>query len=431
MKNFKRFAALFIAAVLVLLQTGFAQNSCDNCRKPMVDLYGIKMNVPMPPPDDSLGEYTTTQSQQAFLNWLSLGDAMVAMAQIKDNDPDKDCIHWLDGTMAQELAANPDTTVKVHLENYSTGDLPPDGKVDGVDFVIWGEIDSSGGQYQVSVYLEDACQRTRLATGQESFSDPNNALTECASAAAQIEPVIDYVRNFQKSMRNKPGVAIDAKLDVIPSKGEMNGNETIAVSFNLHDCDGTPLGNNYIKISATNGHFDHDSVETDAGGNATANFTADNVHNVANITAIFYPYETPTCNTTGTWGDTTVNIAYIPVKNWVVNINENHSQTHLIQNQDAQSYGYSNEIISSTAEVTQYVVGDFQDSSISIDYVAGAKGSSNLWGIKKLVSYSPGVLNNDTYTESAEVAPSEDFTSSIGLDDFLQYGEYGGIGFTS
>jgi hypothetical protein len=395
----------------------FAQSACDNCQKPMVVLYGIKMNVSMPPADDSLGQYTTSQSQQAFLSWLDLGDAMVAMAQISTNDPDNGCVDWLDGTMAQELAANPDTNVIMHVENYSTGDLPPSGKVDGVDFVIWGEIDSSGGQYQVSVYLEDACSRARIASGQAAFSNPKDAESSCATAASQIEPVINRIRDFQKMKRSTPGIAIDAKLDVIPSKETMKGNETIPVSFNLHDCDGTALPNNYIRISASNGHFDHDSVKTDDSGNATANFTAGNVQDLANITATFYPYQTPTCKTRGSWGDTTVDINSVPNRNWVVNIKGNYNyNSSVTDNSNGASYS-ATQVTHSDANVTQYIVGDLTDTSVSIDEVVGGKGTSTITGTSRTVESSQDSYSLDLITSSAVPSQEEDFTSPTGLGD--------------
>ena len=413
----------------------FPQSSgCDHCPKPIVDLYGVRMDVSMPTKGDSSGG-TIDPLQPAFLNWIALGDAMVAMAQIKDNDPEKDCIDWLVGTMAQEFLANPDTVIKAHLENYSTVDLPANGPVPGIDYLIWASLDSSGGQYHFHVYLEDAHTRTRLAQGESDFTDPNKSQDAAGSAISQIEPIFDKIRAYQKNVRSLGGndIAINAKVKIIPSKTDLKGGETIPVVFQVNDCDGTPLSSRWVKISATYGHFDKDSIETDGSGKAAANFTADNVKEVGNILGIYFPYFTPSNRRKGAWGDTTVNINYVPTNSWVVNIQENKMSSDVSTSQDNSIpvYGESEAIIQSHAQVTQYVVGEFSDSSINIDYIAGAKGYTSGWSIEKGFSYSPTLYSNGSIVTVSETDPSEQFMDGVGLDDYLQYGTYGGIGFTS
>lgn len=420
MKNFKLFVTYCGLSLLVAAKTGIAQTSCDNCPPPQVVLYGIQMQVPQPPPDDSLGQYTTASSQQAFYNWLALGDAYVTVAAIANSDPEKGCMTWLDGTMAQELAANPDTTVIVHLQNYSTGDLPPSGQVAGVDYLVWSTLDSSGGQYTISVYLEDAYSRHRIAVGTQSFTNPNGAQAAAASAITQIEPVFDKIRAYQKELRNNSDqIAISAKIDIIPSKGEVNGGETVPVLFEVYDCDGgpgiTPLSNRRIKIEATHGHFDVDSVETDANGNAGANFTADNVKEVANLTATYYPYYTPSHKTRGSWGDTTVNINLLPNRNWEMDVMENYFWHENIVDDEAGSYYSYNNIIYSSASVRQYLVGDLTDTSVSIDEVVGAKGYTSLGQTERTVRYGAGFYSNEVLTEDGSTAADEDFIHSIVL----------------
>jgi len=372
------------------------------------------MNVPQPPPDDSLGQYITTKSQQAFFNWIALGDAQIPVGQIGKTDPERDCVNWLYGSMAQQIAANTDTTAIVHQQNYSTGDLPPAGPVPGVEYIIWGSIDSSGGQYHFHVYLEDAYSRTRIAAGQADFTDPKNTQTEAQSAVQQLEPVFDKIRAYQKNIRSLGGsdVAINAKLYIIPSKSDLNGGETIPVEFQVKDCDGTPLSGRWINISATNGHFDKDSIQTDGNGNAAANFTADNVSDIANIKGIYFPYFTASHKRKGAWGDTTVNINYAPLRNWVEKISEYKIFRMESNTNDPPSYGGENEYYETKSNITQYVVGDFQDSSVSVDKIVGAKGFGTSWGIHNIVKSYPGYYDRATLVANAVVAPSEDFTSS-------------------
>ena len=408
-------SVIFISSLYVFAQS----SSCDHCPQPEVVIYGIQMNVPQPPPDDSLGQYTTTKSKQAFFNWIALGDAQVTVGQIGKTDPERDCVNWMYGSMAQQIAANPDTSVIVHQQNYSTGDLPPAGPVAGVDYIIWSSINSSGGQYHFHVYLEDAYSRTRIASGEADFTDPNSVKTAAQNAIAQIEPVFDKIRAYQKNIRNLGGndVAINARLYIIPSKSDLKGGETIPIEFQVRDCDGTPLSGRWINISATNGHFDKDSIQTDGSGNAAASFTADNVSDIANIKGIYFPYFTVSHKRKGAWGDTTVNINYAPVRNWVEKITEYKLISAESNYLDPPSYEYDNVYFENKANVTQYVVGDFQDSSLSVDEIVGAKGSSTSWGIRNTVDYSPGDYNRETVVSNSVVDPSEDFKSSIGLGE--------------
>ncbi len=434
MKSFLTFLMILVFTFFLRINLYSQSSSCDDCPKPIVDLYGVRMDVAMPTKGDSSGG-AIDPLQPAFLNWIALGNAMVAMAQIKDNDPEKDCVDWLVGTMAQEFLANPDTVIKAHLENWSTGDLPANGPVPGIDYLIWASLDSSGGQFHFHVYLEDAHTRTRLAQGESDFTDPNKSLDAAGSAISQIEPIFDKIRVYQKNVRNLGGndIAINAKIKIIPSKADLKGGETIPVEFEVNDCDGTPLSSRWVKISATYGHFDKDSIETDGSGKAAANFTADNVKEVGNILGIYFPYFTPSNRRKGAWGDTTVNINYVPTNSWVVNIQENKMSSDVSTSQDNSmpEYGESETIIQSHAQVTQYVVGEFSDSSINIDYIAGAKGYTSGWSIQKGFSNSNTIYSNGSIITVSETDPTEDFLYSIGLDDFLQYGTYGGIGFTS
>jgi hypothetical protein len=420
----------FFIGLYILGTKEYAQTKCDNCPKPIIDIYGVRMNVGMP--TDSTGKVTNLLDP-AFLNWISLGDAQVAMAQIKDNDPEKDCVDWLDGTMAQEFLANPDTEIKANLENWSTGDLPANGPVPGIDFLIWASLDSSGGQFHFHVYLEEAHTRARLAEGEADFTDPNKSQDAANTAISQIEPIFNKVRTYQKNVRNLGGndVAITAKVNVIPSKIDLKGGETIPVVVEVNDCDGTPLSSRWVKISATYGHFDKDSVETDGSGKSTANFTADNVQEMGNLTGIYFPYFTPSDKRKGAWGDTTVNINYVPTNSWVINYKANHFSTDESHYQDNITCSYSNSFSTSHAEVTQYVVGTFRDSSISIDHIVGGKGSTSGYGFESGYSNSSTLYSKGSITEVYETDPTEDFMYSIDLDDYLQYDKYNGIGFTS
>ncbi len=238
-------------------------------------------------------------------------------------------------------------------------------------------------------------------------------------------------------MRNLGGndIALHAEITIVPSKGIMKSGETIPVLFTLNDCDGTPLSNRWIKISATNGSFNNDSMETDGSGKFTASFTADNVNDAADLRGAYFPYFTPSHKTDGAWGDTTVNINISQERNWALYINavhteiDNQSYTYTDPSLDINDYFSSNYLLRARATAVQYVIGDFSADSVYIDHVIGAKGTMSADFSSHYVYINNGCINNDDWKiGSGNNITADPFTWAFILGD-TYFRSYGGIFF--
>jgi len=399
-----------------------ADGQCDNCPPPQVVIYGLQMNVPMPPPDDSTtGSYTTTASRQALFNWIALEDVIVPLGAISNNDPEKDCVKWSQGSLANQLATLPDSSIRYHMENYWTGDVPDTGSLGGVDYLIWASLDSSAGQYHFRVYLEDGNTRERIAQGEADFASASNAVTAAGSAISQIEPVFDKVRAYQKSLRDgDPTIALSAQITIIPSQSNMNALQTIPVNFLVEDCDGAPLRNVTLLISGSEGNFDQPSVVTDADGKASANFTAYNVTDVAYLTAAYYPYKTPTHKQRGSHGNAFININNPGLAIWQLNINdsrfiEDNSFLDTTYNTGGYDLMYTDDVLQSSGHYKQYVLSTITDSSITTTDYYGGSGDLTVSTSHKHADITPYSFVNQSGFEAGILSNDETFTNNLQL----------------
>jgi Secretion system C-terminal sorting domain len=418
------FSLLIIVVFLESSRPAIAQ--CDNCPPPNVVIYGLQMNVSMPPPDSSDGEYFLPASKAAFYNWVALEDVIVPLGAIMNDDPEKSCVNWSEGSLANQLATLPDSSVKVHLENYWTGDVPPAGALGGVDYLIWATLDSSGGQYHFNVYLEDGYTRQRIASGEADFSTASSGVSAATSAISSIEPVFDKIREYQKNLRdNNDSIALSAQITIIPSQPNMDALQTIPVTFQVNDCDGEPLKNRTLAIGGSEGSFDQSSIVTDDNGEATANFTADNVSGVANLTALYYPYMTPMHKHRGSHGDGIVTINNPGLKVWQLNITEGYFVHYNNTYDTTDDYGgtdytYDDRTFRSNGKFKQYILATITDTSIETTKVYGGSGDMTDFAAEKYV-YDESTVNefeNQLTTTSGWVSKDEQFADDLTLGEY-------------
>ena len=417
-------------AALVFLLAGFrgAMAQCDNCPKPQVVIYGVQMNVPMPAPDSG-GVYLTNGSGPAFLNWVGLGDVIVPLGAIMNDDPEASCVQWSEGSLANQLATLPDSAVKIHLENYWTGDVPDTGSLGGVDYLIWTSLDSSGGAYHFNVYLEDGYTRERIATGEADFTSASGAVSAANSAISSIEPVFDKIRAYQKKLRdNNANMALDAQITIMPSQANVNVLQSIPVTFQVTDCDGTPLKGFTLNIGGSNGSFDQPSIVTDGSGEATANFTAGSTPGVANLTALCYPYTTPMHKQRGSHGSAIVTIGNPGLLVWQLNITESEDQYYLYyfdstDNMGNHTYSYEQQQIHSTGTFRQYILSTITDTSILTTAVYGGSGDMSLINTDKTLgdltnSDGGGNITNRFTVTTGWISKDEKFTDDLDLNSY-------------
>ncbi|HEY9165993.1 MAG TPA: T9SS type A sorting domain-containing protein [Candidatus Kryptonia bacterium] len=421
--------------IIMLAVSECARAQCDNCPPPQVVIYGMQLNVPIPSPDDSTtGSYTTTASQQAFLNWVALGDVFVPLSGIANNDPEANCVRWSQGSLANQLATLPDSLVRIHLQNYWTGDVPDTGALGGVDYLIRATMDSSGGAYHFHVYLEDGYTRERIATGSADFSGASGAVGAANTAIASIEPVFDKIREYQTNLRNMTSnMALSAQITIAPSQADMHILQSIPVTFEVTDCDGTPLNGFTLNIGGSEGSFDQSSVVTDQSGQATANFTAGSSPGVANLTAVCYPYTTPMHKQRGSHGDAVVTIDNPGLLIWQYTITESEDQSYLYyfdstDNVGTRTYEYEQQQIKTSGNYRQYVLGTITDSSIDARAVYGGSGDLTLFNTDKTLedisAYDGGgSMTNRFSVTTGWVASDENYKDDLDLDYYRLPGQ--------
>ena len=426
-------------AVVVFWTYQAAHAQCDNCPTPHVVIYGVKMKVPIPPAD-SAGFYTTASSQQALTNWVSLDTLVGVMGSVMTNDPDKGCVSWTEGALSYQMRALPDSLAGVELEGDTVSDLPPSGKVKGVEYLVWGELDSSGGKYHFHVYLEDGYSRDRIASGEADFTKVSQADSAANKAVSAIEPVFGQIRVYQLALRDSiPDMALKPDITVSPSQTDLSGNQTIPVTFQVKDCDGSPLKNVSLTIGATQGNFDNSTVTTDANGQATANYTANNVTAVGTLTAFYYPYITPTRKQKSASGSAIVYINNPNTKVWEMNVTGNHSfRDHVVGIVPDYVTGvpyvdyYYDDNVGENEIIREYIAATITDSSIVTTNVYSAYGDINLDQTVKSYSTQPGGYSTLSAFTTGLTAKGLDFgTSLIRLDGWTLPGSQPTFNFIS
>jgi len=405
-----------VTLVVLLASCEIVRAQCDNCPAPQVVIYGVQMNVALPPPDDTTtGAYTTTGSQQALSNWSSLGNIVLALDSIMVKDPEDSCVNWTLVSIFSPSDTLSDSLTMANMEQYSAGDVPPAGTVNGVDYLIWATLDSSGGQYHFHVYLEDGYSRTRIDSAQGNFTTTSGAVAAADSAVAHLEPVFDKIRGYQMNLRaNGTNIAINPQISIIPSQATMNALQTIPVTFQVKDCDETPLQNRTLEIGGSNGSFDQSSVTTNSNGQATANFTAINTSDIANLTAVYYPYYTPTQQQRFCKGGAIVSINNPNKKVWQLNVSEHYAFSNLSET-PLSSYGkYIYNLLSGRGDIhfTQFGSGTITDTLISYNYIGGF-GSAAYFAYDKYIEEETSYYWNSTTVAEDGISPDETFTSNF------------------
>ncbi len=417
---FKMFSLIVLMA---MCETVHAQ--CDNCPPPSVVIYGLQMDVSKPPPDDSTtGAYTNPASQKALTDWMALENMVIPLGAISNNDPKKDCVLWSQGSLANQLFTSSDTAARIQLENFSTEDVPDTGGVGGVDYLIWASLDSSDGQYHFHVHLEDGNTREGIAEGDADFTDASEAEAAANTAISKIEPVVDNIRTYQQFlMVDDPQLALSAQITVSPSQASMNSSQSIIVNFKAEDCDGRPLDNVVLNISGSEGSFNLPSVVTDANGEANATFTADNVTDIAHLTAAYFPYTTPTHRQKGSYGHGFITINNPGFSVWQMYFTqrkfiETKSFLDTTYNTGGYELNYTDEVQQSSGRFKQYVLSTITDSSIFTSKVYGGSGDLTFTDLWKHGDIKPTLFVNQNTFESGQISKDEDFTSDLSLDGY-------------
>lgn len=331
-----RNSLLGMAACLLvpLVQTAFPQ-SCDNCAKPDLVLYDCDVQVDQPSTHDSV------------LMWENLYMAAHAVRTILvSNDPQKNCITWLDGSMVNANTVQ-NGTLKFGL---FTVNLPPSGPVASGNYLLTGVITQNSAGATLTASVECAISREVVASEAVSFVNDVNGTGAAQAAqdlAAKLMPMLPIIRNFEIKKRDADtSVAIrdnsdphgNPDISVIPDKVHVNIGDTVHVDFTMIDCDGVPLKDRKISLveqlvhgetanGPENGAFDSIAVTTDNNGAAKARFIAGTKNGPAILRA-HYAYTLPNGADGLLMGDALITINAPPTGYWIARVQADETSSY-------------------------------------------------------------------------------------------------------
>lgn len=293
MKTTRRIVPLFLTLILLFpVVLSLSAQNCGDCPKRNIMLYDLDVQVPRP------GEPTQ------IIQWQNLFWASYTAENAAFNDATSRCLYYYEGTLIGRDGRIPDTAV------FGLGytHTAPQGEIAGYDYLISGSITGSEGAYGITISLETICSRETVTSGSTVFSSASQAAVVGTSLGTQVfSNIATTIEQFEVNKRNaNTDVARDVQDDqmvITPSKTKAARGESVPVKISLVDCDGIPLANRTITLTASqfhglilngseNGAFTEQTITTDANGIAHPNFITGASPGIAILRAYFV-YKNP------------------------------------------------------------------------------------------------------------------------------------------
>ena len=199
-------------------------------------------------------------------------------------DPSTGCLVKLDGAFFTKK----DTVSSNLVFGMEHANVPPSGEVPGyADYVIYGVV---AGQptHVLALRIEASGSRELVKSAQVSFPDHFDPFEIGKAAAAQLSPIYTTILDFEKKKRDggEP-YAVQPRVEFTPKKPKIDVNETAAVDIFMYDCDGVPLKNRNLTLTAEAGTLNNGSVTTDDQGKASVQFTAGSQPGLGSVTTAY------------------------------------------------------------------------------------------------------------------------------------------------
>ena len=285
-------AASFLLFVLFSYPIiSFAQG-CGDCPKRIVMMYDMDVQVPKP------------GDPAKIIQWQYLFRAAFTAEDRAFNDPTASCLTFLDGTLVGR-DRNISDSIVFGLSHAHTA---PQGEIAGSDYLISGSVTGSEGAYEMTISLETVCSRETVTTGSTVFSSASQAAEVGTTLGTQVfSNIATTIEQFEVNKRNtntdEARDVQDDQMVITPSKTKAARGESVPVHISLVDCDGIPLANRTITLTASqfqgmilngseNGAFTEQTVTTDANGIAHPNFLTGASPGIAILRAYFI-YKNP------------------------------------------------------------------------------------------------------------------------------------------
>ncbi len=244
---------------------------CEDCPKRKVGLFDLDVWLKNP---------ANSPSQISYADWQEL--FMVAGGihnSLFNNDPSKECLNYFDGQMA--MISNLDEQ-NYQIGYTSTSLPPPAGTMDEVNYWVSGIIaqQESDGAVIIKVYVLASGTGDTVVEASIPYDFSLSGTQNGNNIGKKLIPVMGKIRAFEKKKRNNNNeIVIDpegkgAELELTLKKEKIKVGEKAEAEIELIDCDGIPIKNMEVKLTAKGGKFDPEKVTTDESGVATTKFTA-------------------------------------------------------------------------------------------------------------------------------------------------------------
>jgi len=245
---------------------------CQECPKRNLAFFDLNVWQREPPPPGS-------GLDQA--DWLEM--FMVAggiLDALFNEDPSRDCINFYDGQMVLLNEWGQD--------NYSHGSTslslpPPSGNSENIEYLISGQIleKKSDGAYVIQAFVETGGTMETVVEATAPYDFSISGAQNGKNIALQLMPLMQHIRDFEKRKRDEESdVVIDphgkgAEREITLEKEKLKGGESTKVEIKIIDCDGVPLKDMDVSLTAEGGSFNPEKVKTDVDGKAETKYTAD------------------------------------------------------------------------------------------------------------------------------------------------------------
>ena len=245
---------------------------CEDCPKRDLAIFDLDIFQREPPePGSGLDE----------ADWLEM--FMVAggiLDAFFNEDPSSDCLNFFDGQMV--------TINEWGEDNYTHGSTslslpPPSGMSENIEYLVTGVIAKqvSDGVYVIKTYVQTGGTGETVVEATAPYDFSVSGTQNGKNIAQQLMPLMEKIRDFEKRKRDEvPEIVIDAngkgaELEIKPEKEKVKGGKSTKVEIKLIDCDGVPIKDMNVTLTAEGGSFDPEKVKTDGDGKAESKFTAD------------------------------------------------------------------------------------------------------------------------------------------------------------
>ncbi len=271
MKSLKKI--ILFTVLLFTFSSVLSQDwECEDCPKRKVGLFDLDIWVKNP---------TNVPSQISYADWQGLFMVAGGIHNVLFNsDPSKECLNYFDGQMA--MVSNLDEQ-NYQYGNTSTSLPPPAGTMDEVNYWLSGVVaqQESDGAVVVKVFVQASGTGDTVIEVTSPYDFTLSGTQNGNNIGQKLIPLMGKIRTFEKKKRNNDEeIVIDpegkgAQLELILEKEKIKVGETADTKIKLIDCDGVPIKNMKVELTAKGGKFDPEKVTTDESGEAKTKFSAD------------------------------------------------------------------------------------------------------------------------------------------------------------